>query len=212
MTALPGARDHALPVLSGVLLALSFPPAPLAPLVFLALVPLLLFIADRSPDDRGRWRATRGGALTGLVYFGIQLYWMAVALLRYSLLAIPAYLGAVLVLGHLREGLLALLRDRRVEVPAVSAGVQLRVPGDRNSSRYPEYRRIDMGLTREAVLAPRSPTGNPVRLELTGEVLNVFDMTNTISYSYVAGSDGIWQRIPTRLTPRTVNVRMRLSF
>ena len=92
------------------------------------------------------------------------------------------------------------------------AGVQLRVPGNRNSARYPEYRRIDMGITREAVLAPASPTGNPVRLELTGEVLNVFDMTNTISYSYVAGSDGIWQRIPTRLTPRTVNVRMRLSF
>jgi hypothetical protein len=92
------------------------------------------------------------------------------------------------------------------------AGVQLRVPGDRNSARYPEYRRIDLGITKEAVLAQRSPTGNPVRLELTGEVLNVFDMTNTIAYSYVADAQGVWQRIPTRLTPRTVNVRMRLQF
>ena len=64
-------------------------------------------------------------------------------------------------------------------------GIQLRVPGNRNSARYPEYRRIDMGITREAVLASTSPTGNPVRLELTGEILNVFDMTNTISYSYI---------------------------
>ncbi len=95
---------------------------------------------------------------------------------------------------------------------AVVGGVQLRDPGNRNSQRYPEYRRVDLGLTKEATLAPRSPAGNPVRLELTGEVLNVFDMTNTISYSYVDDARGIWQRIPTRLTPRTVNVRMRLRF
>ncbi len=94
----------------------------------------------------------------------------------------------------------------------IIGGVTLRVPGDRNSARYPEYRRVDMGVTKEAILAQRSPTGNPVRLELTGEVLNVFDMTNTIAYSYVADATGIWQRIPTRLTPRTVNVRMRLNF
>lgn len=91
-------------------------------------------------------------------------------------------------------------------------GVQLRVPGARNSARYPEYRRVDMGITKEAVLASNSPTGHPVRLELTAEVLNVFDMTNTIAYSYVADAQGVWQRIPTRLTPRTVNVRMRLEF
>ncbi len=94
----------------------------------------------------------------------------------------------------------------------IIGGVTLRVPGKRNSGRYPEYRRVDMGITKEAVLAQRAPTGNPVRLELTGEILNVFDMTNTISYSYVEDATGIWQRIPTRLTPRTVNVRMRLNF
>lgn len=91
-------------------------------------------------------------------------------------------------------------------------GVQLQVPGDRASARYPEYRRVDMGLTREAELTPNGLSGRPVRLELTGEVLNVFDMTNTIAYSWVADGQGIWQRIPTRLTPRTINVRMRLVF
>ncbi|MEM1041663.1 MAG: TonB-dependent receptor [Bacteroidota bacterium] len=94
----------------------------------------------------------------------------------------------------------------------VVGGVQLQAPGFRNSQRFPEYRRLDLGITKEATLAQRTPSGNPVRLELTGEVLNVFDMTNTISYSYVADARGIWQRIPTRLTPRTVNVRMRLRF
>jgi hypothetical protein len=92
------------------------------------------------------------------------------------------------------------------------AGVDLQVPGARNSERYPEYRRVDLGITKEAILVSNSPTGRPVQLELTGEVLNVFDMTNTIAYSYVADAQGIWQRIPTRLTPRTVNVRMRLQF
>ena len=92
------------------------------------------------------------------------------------------------------------------------AGVDLQVPGARNSERYPEYRRVDLGITKEAVLVPNSPTGRPVELELTGEVLNVFDMTNTIAYSYVADAQGVWQRIPTRLTPRTINVRMTLQF
>lgn len=101
MTGVEGARVHTLPVLAGVLLALSFPPFPVPLAIFGGLVPLLLFIAERPPGGAGRWQATRGGVVTGVVYFGIQLYWMAVALLRYSALAIPAYLGIVLVLAAL---------------------------------------------------------------------------------------------------------------
>lgn len=101
MTVVEGARIHTLPVLAGVLLALSFPPSPVPLAIFGGLVPLLLFIAERPPGAAGRWQATRGGVVTGVLYFGIQLYWMAVALLRYSALAIPAYLGVVLVLAAL---------------------------------------------------------------------------------------------------------------
>lgn len=100
MTRVPRAAGS-LPVLSGVLLALSFPPARLLVPVFVALVPLLLFIASRPDDPGGRWSATRGGIVTGVVYFGLQLYWIAVALIRYSVLAIPAYLGMVAVLAGL---------------------------------------------------------------------------------------------------------------
>ncbi|MFW5951600.1 MAG: apolipoprotein N-acyltransferase [Gemmatimonadota bacterium] len=88
----------ALPVLAGVILALAHPPARLLLPAFVGLVPLLVFIGERPPGPAGRWDATRAGLVTGALYFGIQLYWLAVALVRYSALAIPAYLGAVLVL------------------------------------------------------------------------------------------------------------------
>jgi hypothetical protein len=91
-------------------------------------------------------------------------------------------------------------------------GIDLQNPGRRAAARYPEYRRFDMGLTREAQLGLSLPGGSPMTLELTGEVLNVFDMTNTIAYSWIAGSDGVWQRVPTRLTPRQVNVRLRVRW
>ncbi len=85
------------------------------------------------------------------------------------------------------------------------------IPGDRFSARYQRYFRFDMGITKEVVVADRSK-GVPVKLELTGEILNVFNMINTVAYSWIPRSDGIWTRIPTRLTPRTINVRMAVSF
>jgi hypothetical protein len=90
--------------------------------------------------------------------------------------------------------------------------VELQDPGPRAAARYPEYRRFDMGLTKESRIGVRGPTGALATLELTGEVLNVFNMTNTIAYTWIAGSDGVWQRVPTRLTPRQVNVRLRVRF
>ncbi len=96
-------------------------------------------------------------------------------------------------------------------VPGRRVGnVVTQVPGERYSARYPEYRRLDMGVTK--LLTLTESTRNPLRLELTAELLNVFDMTNTVAYSWVPGGDGIWQRIPTRLTPRTFNLRARLAF
>lgn len=85
------------------------------------------------------------------------------------------------------------------------------VPGDRFSARYPRYFRFDMGLSKDIIVFDRGLNG-PVRLQLTGEILNVFNMLNTVAYSWVPDAAGIWNRVPTRLTPRTVNVRLRLSF
>src|SRR5690606_29894454 len=91
--------ERMLPLLSGVLLFLSFPPAKLLVPPFVALVPFLLFVSERPIGSEGRWSAARGGFLMGLAYFGLLLYWLVVALIHYSALAIPAYTLTVLVLA-----------------------------------------------------------------------------------------------------------------
>jgi hypothetical protein len=85
------------------------------------------------------------------------------------------------------------------------------VPGDRFSARYQRYFRFDMGISKEVTVAQRG-IRQPVVLQITGEILNVFNMVNTVAYSWIPRSDGIWTRVPTRLTPRTINVRMGLRF
>jgi len=95
-------------------------------------------------------------------------------------------------------------------VPGPQVGnLLVQAPGDRFSARYPRYFRFDMGITKELQISDGS---NPVGMDVTFEILNVFDMTNTVSYSWIPDAAGIWARVPTRLTPRTVNVRARLSF
>lgn len=83
------------------------------------------------------------------------------------------------------------------------------VPGKRHSARYTRFFRFDIGATKEI---PPERTGTRMRVELTAEILNLFDMINTVSYSWIPDGSGIWQRIPTRLTPRTINVRLSVRF
>ena len=83
--------------------------------------------------------------------------------------------------------------------------VVTQIPGTRLSARYPAFRRMDFGATKEI------PLGF-TRLELTAEILNIFNVTNTVAYAWIPDAAGIWQRIPTRLTPRTLNVRLRASL
>lgn len=95
-------------------------------------------------------------------------------------------------------------------VPGEQIGnVVEQIPGDRHSARYTRFFRFDIGATKEI---PPERTGSRMRIELTAEILNLFDMINTVSYSWVPDAVGIWQRIPTRLTPRTINVRLSARF
>ncbi|HEX9108465.1 MAG TPA: hypothetical protein VF832_14575, partial [Longimicrobiales bacterium] len=96
---LPPRGERLLPALSGLLLVLCFPPFHLLLPPFLALVPFLVFLADRPTDPPGRWSAFRGGYLLGLLYFGLVLYWLVIALLYYSSLALLAWLLTVLILA-----------------------------------------------------------------------------------------------------------------
>lgn len=98
--------------------------------------------------------------------------------------------------------------------PSVSEtinSVDVFVPGQRSDGRYPEYFRFDMGATKRVVVGS-SFGGRPMHLRLTAEVLNVFNMKNTIRFSWVDSGQGFFEGVPTRLTPRTINVRLRLDF
>ena len=99
MSPLAPRGERLLPVLTGVLLVTAFAPVRLLLPSFIALVPLLVFVAERPPGSAGRWAAGRAGLVAGLVYFGLLLYWMVVALVFYSALAIPAYLLTTAVLA-----------------------------------------------------------------------------------------------------------------
>ena len=68
-----------------------------------------------------------------------------------------------------------------------------------------------MGATKH-VRVGDSFGGRPVELKLTAEVLNVFNQKNTILYDWVDSGNGFFEGVPTRLTPRTVNVRARIDF
>ncbi len=97
-------------------------------------------------------------------------------------------------------------------VPGPRLGnLTIQIPGRRFSGRLGEYKRLDAGITKDITIF-RNLLERPVTVQLTAELLNVFDMVNTVAYTWVPGADGIWNRIPTRLTPRTLNVRLRVDF
>ncbi len=83
-------------------------------------------------------------------------------------------------------------------------------PGPRNASRYDEYRRLDLGVAK-VITFGSDVKGTETKVELTGELLNVFDMVNEVASQYVIAGDR-FRRAPIRLTPRTVNVRLRVTF
>jgi hypothetical protein len=98
-------------------------------------------------------------------------------------------------------------------VPGPNDGPEgvVQVPGPRMAGRLSPYRRVDLGATKEITVS-EDLFANPVQLDLTLEILNIFDMTNTVSYTWVPDSGNEWTRIPKRLTPRTLNARVRVRF
>ncbi len=104
------------PPVSGLLLALAFPPLDLLPLALVAPWPLLAFL--ETEDARRPRRAFTGGFLFGLAFFGAILYWIA-GLSGFSAMAVPAYVAAVLVMalnGSLTTLAVAVARQREVSV------------------------------------------------------------------------------------------------
>lgn len=94
----PRRGEWLLPSVSGVLLALSFPPLHTLVLPFLGLVPFAVWVHGLSPDQEGRRAAVRGSLVFGSIYFGIVFYWILIALVWFTWLAIPAFVGSMMML------------------------------------------------------------------------------------------------------------------
>ncbi|PYQ28256.1 MAG: hypothetical protein DMF57_17660, partial [Acidobacteria bacterium] len=80
------------PLASGALLALSLPPFHLSFLALIALVPLFFYL-DQMPTAK---RVIRGGVITAVVYFGINLCWL-LAVGSFSWLIFPGYATIVFI-------------------------------------------------------------------------------------------------------------------
>ena len=101
----PRSGERLGPLASGVLLALSYPPLHILVPPFVGLVPLALWLNRLPGDVEGRRSAMRGCLLFGAVYAGITLYWISIALMWFTKLAIVAILG-ILCLGMMMTAVL----------------------------------------------------------------------------------------------------------
>jgi apolipoprotein N-acyltransferase len=105
----PSRAEAAAALGSAVLFALAFPPLHLVVPVFVCLVPLAVFVA-RATNTAS---SARVGFWFALLAFGSTLYWIAVALLLFTKLAILAYIATVLCLGAIYGATLAILSSAR---------------------------------------------------------------------------------------------------
>jgi len=85
-------------VASALLLAASFPPLHPLVLPFVGMVPLAIWVATLEPGRDGRRAAVRGSMLFGLLYFGVVFYWILIALIWFTKLAILAFVSTILAL------------------------------------------------------------------------------------------------------------------
>lgn len=86
-------RDYLFAVLSGALLALSFPKAEIAFLAWFAFVPLLVACGGKRPKEAGKL-----GFLAGLVAYGGILYWINIVVTTYGKLPVPVSICVYLML------------------------------------------------------------------------------------------------------------------
>jgi apolipoprotein N-acyltransferase len=91
--------DFALALLSGALLALSFPKFGHPACAWIALAPLLVAVAHRAQSGR---RAFTLGLVTGAVYFSGTLYWLVETMTTFGGLSTPlAALAAAILVAYL---------------------------------------------------------------------------------------------------------------
>ena len=94
----PRAGERLLPAVSALVLALSFPPLHTLIPPFVGLVPFALWLHSLPGDREGRRAAVRGSLVFGALYFGLTFYWILVALIWFTKMAILAFVGSMILL------------------------------------------------------------------------------------------------------------------
>lgn len=87
----------------------------------------------------------------------------------------------------------------------------------RDKERLPSYKRVDLGMAfllkgEKRKYGPKNPFTYIKNIWLGLEVFNVFQMKNTISYTWIKTFDGGSYAIPNRLTPLQVNLKLDIEF
>ena len=107
---LPTRREGLVALGSSALFAIAFPPFNLVVPVLVCLVPLAVFVTRAADHEDGHaWQAARAGFWFGVLGYGANLYWIAVALLLYTKLALLGYLGALIWLAPFVGATIAVL-------------------------------------------------------------------------------------------------------
>ena len=86
---------------SGILFAFAFPPFEWVVPALVCLVPIAVAVARFADCDGHGWNAARMGFWFGVVGYGANVYWVAVALLLYTKLALLGYLATLMWLAPL---------------------------------------------------------------------------------------------------------------
>ena len=83
--------------------------------------------------------------------------------------------------------------------------------------RMPAYRRVDIGLSKQIIggeaLRPKSGFFKGFKnLWVTMEILNLLQISNTISYTWVRDFNNNQYGVPNYLTPRQINIKLGADF
>ncbi len=83
--------------------------------------------------------------------------------------------------------------------------------------RLPPYRRVDIGLSKQIIggeaLQPKKGFFSGFKaLWVTAEILNLLQVDNTISYTYVRDFNNNQYGVPNYLTPRQINIKIGAEF
>ncbi len=104
-------------------------------------------------------------------------------------------------------------------------GIPFSPPGEarvRNSQRMPPFRRVDIGLSKQiigGVSNGKNQGEKPAlwrkyinNIWISAEVLNLLQVKNTISYSWVKDVNNRQYGVPNYLTPRQLNIKISVEF